>query len=75
MNYKKEEYNKEPVHYCKNCLSIAIKELKNSKVSVCLDCGNPYKDDEDPIDINEWEILYVKEYGTTFLQSGEELLD
>lgn len=74
MNYRKEEFNNEPVHYCKNCLSLAIKEIKDSKVSVCVDCGNIYKE-ADTINIDEWEMLYVKEYGKPFLQTGEELLE
>lgn len=72
MSYSKEEYNAEPVHYCKHCLSLNIKELNKSQIHVCGDCGNIHNDkDSDGISIDEWNVLYTKEYGRPFIRETE----
>ena len=64
----KEDYNNEPVHYCVNCLSLALKELDDIKVEICLECGNS---EFDSCSIDEWNKLFVKEYGKLFLDQNE----
>lgn len=64
MKYQREEYNAEPVHYCKNCLSLNIKEISNATLYVCGECGNVNIEEAN---INEWTELYTKEYGHSFL--------
>lgn len=66
MNLSKEDYNQEPVDYCAHCLSLNIKELNNSKMDVCGECGNV---DFLQTDINNWIEIYTKEYGEPFLSS------
>lgn len=64
----KEEYNNEPIHYCTSCLSIKIVELDDIKIGVCTECGNTHFKE---CHIDEWNKLYVKEYGGSFL--GEDV--
>jgi len=61
---KKQEYNKEPVFYCKNCLSLNIKELEDIKLDVCQECGNT---NIEVSELDYWNKLYVQQYGTVFL--------
>lgn len=48
------EYNQEPVFYCKSCLSLAVKELEEDSVDICIDCGRA---DIGVTDIFTWERL------------------
>lgn len=66
--YSRHEYNSEPVHYCTNCLSLNIKELSNSNLYACGECGNIHIEETD---INSWTELFNKEYGRYFLSSEE----
>lgn len=66
MKYTKEEYNAEEVHYCTNCLSLAIKQLDDIKLDVCQECGNTEWMIADNIDI--WNELYVTQYDKLFLE-------
>lgn len=68
MCYSKKEYQDEPVFYCVNCLSLKIKELNNSKLHVCLECGTP-KQEETSYD--EWNQLYVERYKRQFLSTED----
>lgn len=61
----KEEYNKEPVYFCANCLNLNIKELKDVHLDICQECGNT---DIKHSTIEEWNRLYVREYGRAFLE-------
>lgn len=70
--YSKDDYNSEPVHYCINCLSLNVKELSNSTLYVCGECGNVHTDETD---IETWTELYNKEYGRYFLSSEEAELE
>jgi len=66
MNYSKEEYNAEPVFYCTNCLSLAVKELNNVEgLYVCGECGNTHSEEAE--NIYTWDKLHIKEYGKSFL--------
>lgn len=61
----KEEYNREPVFFCSNCLSLNTKELDNVDLVVCQECGNT-DIQEDSLD--NWNKLYVDQYGSLFLE-------
>lgn len=61
---KKEEYNNEPVFYCKECLSLNIKELSGSGLQVCLECGTAVQEETK---IDEYERIYKERYGKKFL--------
>lgn len=72
MIYNKEDYNSVPVHYCKNCLSLNIKELNKSNLHVCGECGNVNTDETD---INDWTEMYTKEYGRPFLSEEDPIVE
>lgn len=59
-------YNDEPVYYCSNpsCLSLKIKNLDDIKLTICEDCGGT---DIKTTGIDEWNKMYVKEFGNLFL--------
>lgn len=62
----KDEYNKEPVFYCHNCLSLHVKELNGvPSLHVCHECGNT---DIEETDIESWNQLYVAQYGKLFIE-------
>lgn len=68
MLYTQTEYNNEPVHYCVNCLSLALKELNGIKdMWACRDCGTTKSQETN---INIWENLYRSQYKQDFL-TGE----
>lgn len=69
MIYNKDDYNSEPVHYCSNCLSLNIRELTNSKLDVCGECGNI--NIEEAKNIEQWNELFNKEYGRYFLSTEQ----
>lgn len=59
------QYNDEPVFYCKSCLSLRIK-------TVAVDLGLDYCDECSSTDIGqshieEWKKLYRERYGFDFL--------
>lgn len=54
-----DDYNNEPVYYCKNCLSLSIMELTDD-ISFCDRCGNT---EIGICHIDEWEKLYREKYG------------
>ena len=62
-----EDYNNEPVHYCKQCLSLKIKIVGG--FDFCDDCGST---SVDTAHIDDWDKLYQERYGETFLESGEK---
>lgn len=76
---KKQNYNNEPISYCKNCLSIRIKTVKfpetnegeNRDVDYCSLCS---KTDLGEVHVSEWEDMYQERYGKMFLteESNEE---
>ena len=64
----KEEYDKEPVFYCKQCLSLKVRRVVGIEEAVyCDDCGCT---DIEEADIKEWEALYKQKYGFTYLESN-----
>ena len=61
----KQDYNDIPVYYCINCLSLGIvKESESSRNSYCKECGST---EQNVTTIEDWEFLYEKEYGKSFL--------
>jgi hypothetical protein len=62
-----DDYNDEPVHYCKQCLSLKIKIVGG--FDFCDDCGST---DITTDHIDNWDKLYQERYGETFLESGEK---
>lgn len=61
---KIEDYNNEPVYYCKNCLSLRIMDL-NDKISFCDRCGST---EIGTCHIDEWKKLYKKKYGREYIK-------
>ena len=65
MSNSKQEYNEEPVFYCKNCLSLKVKTVQvDSNLDYCDECGST---DIEQISIEEWEDIYKNRYGTYYL--------
>jgi hypothetical protein len=63
------EFNEEPVFYCKSCLSLKVKTvLVDSGLDYCDDCGST---DVGQANIRDWENLYKERYGTYFLDKEE----
>ena len=63
-NLSPQEYDDEPVFYCKNCMSLRIKNI-GGILDYCDDCGST---DIGIINIHIWEKLYIKRYGIKFLK-------
>lgn len=62
-----DSFNDEPVHYCKNCLSLRIKTvIVGSDLDFCDECGST---DVDKTHIEEWEKLFRERYGFDFLHN------
>lgn len=61
---KKEEYNKEDVHYCKACLSLKIKIMDD--FDYCDECGSTNINNSN---IEHWKELYKLKYGKTYLKN------
>ena len=71
-----DDFNNVPVHYCKTCLGLGLKDVKfpnktetQSVVTYCISCGNT---DTDTAHIGLWEELYEEKYGKKFLDTNEE---
>lgn len=67
MASKKEEYNQEPVFYCKRCLSLKI--MTDQDMSYCDDCGNTEIRDTS---IEHWQHMYFLRYGKHYVEPREE---
>lgn len=59
---KEASYNKDPVYYCKCCLSLKIRALGDEEF--CEDCGAM---DIATTSIEEWEKMYEEKYGHKFI--------
>lgn len=65
MEDKREEYNKEPVFYCKHCLSLKVLSVYNMEdLDYCDECGAT---DIGKTTIEEWQKLYKNKYGVDYL--------
>lgn len=59
------EFNNEPVFYCKHCLSLKIKSVPGIEgLDYCDKCGAT---DIDKTDIYTWEQMYRKRFGFNHL--------
>lgn len=56
---KKEEFDKIPVYYCKQCLSLAIMNTEEDGIDYCNNC---YSADIGITDIYNWKELYKQKY-------------
>lgn len=62
---KQSEYNKEPIYYCKNCLSLRIRNIPLIDQSdYCDECGST---NIEQCTIEEWEELYINKFGHKYL--------
>lgn len=59
----KEDYNSEPVFYCKECLSLNIKSIAGTEF--CDECSST---DIGQCSIEEWEQMYLNKFGHKFLK-------
>jgi len=63
----KEEYNAEPVYYCRRCLSLRVLDVPCLDDSeYCDKCGST---DIAQCSIEEWEKMYIERYGHSFLNN------
>lgn len=61
----REEYNNVPVFYCKNCLSLKIRDIEHVDNSeYCDECGST---NIGSTNIEEWEALHKAKYRHKFL--------
>ena len=59
-------YNEEPVFYCKHCLSLRIRDIPVMTDSdYCDSCGAT---DIGECSIEEWENMYINRYGHRYLE-------
>ena len=69
-NEHKEEYNKEPVYYCKKCLSLKIGYVAVLDGSeYCEDC-NSTNIGKAPIE--EWDEMFFNRYGYHYLEEFKD---
>lgn len=70
VNTSKEQYNDEPVFYCKGCLSLKVKTVVvGSDLDFCDECGST---DIGQAHIDEWRRLYKERYGFDYLDKHLE---
>jgi hypothetical protein len=62
----KEDYNNEPVYYCKECLSLKIRTL--DVADYCDTCSST---EIGITDIFTWEKMYEQKYGKKFINYEE----
>jgi hypothetical protein len=61
---QKDEYNKEPVYYCKHCLSLNIRGVSEMDLDYCDDCGST---EIDNCLIEDWNNKYRERFGHNYL--------
>ena len=67
MEDKQNQYNEEPVFYCKSCLSLKIRDVPSMENSeFCDECSST---DIGQCSIEEWEEMYINRYGHRYLDS------
>ena len=67
--HKEEQpnYNQEPVFFCKNCLSLKIRNVVGIEDSdYCDECGST---EIEQASIEDWQEMYKSKYGHYFLES------
>lgn len=69
MGLTKEQYNSEPIFYCRNCLSLRVKTVGvTTGLDFCDECGST---DIEKTDIETWKELYRNKYGFDYLDKKE----
>ena len=64
---EKQNYNEEPIFYCKSCLSLKIRSVPNMEDSeFCDECSST---DIGQCSIEEWEKMYIERYGHRYLET------
>lgn len=64
----KEVYEEEPIHYCKQCLSLKVMRVAGMDDAVyCDECGST---DIGEADIKEWEALFEQRHGFKYLENN-----
>lgn len=63
MDIKENKYDKQPVFYCTDCLSLKILTTDDD-VDFCDKCGSI---DIKSTTIDEWEKLYKEKYHTSYI--------
>lgn len=63
-NLKKEDYNSEPVAYCRNCLSLRVMPV-DEELEYCDECSGT---NIDYTDIFTWEEMYKEKYGFYYIE-------
>lgn len=66
MEDLKNDYNSEPVYYCKRCLSLKIKDIGSEDTEYCEDCGSTNIETDN---IENWQELYKKRFGHYYLET------
>lgn len=67
MEDKQNQYNEEPVFYCKSCLSLKIRDVPSMENSeFCDECSST---DIGQCSIEEWEEMYINRYGHRYLDN------
>lgn len=64
----KEDYNDEPIHFCKDCLSIKIRFTRED-IDYCDTCGSV---DIGTIHVFDWIHFYIKKYEKPFLNLNKK---
>jgi len=73
---KQQEFNNEPICYCKSCLSIMVKTVKfpdteggkERDVDYCVPCGST---EIESSHVSEWEDMYEEKYGERFFTKNK----
>lgn len=68
VDNKHSIYNEDPVFYCKNCLSLKIRDAGLPDLLFCDDCSSA---DIQSTSIEDWEKLYKDKYGFKFLDKNK----
>ena len=62
-----EDYNQEPVYYCKHCLSLKIMRVADMEdAEYCDECGST---NIEQASIQEWEKRYKDKHGVSYLEN------
>lgn len=63
----KEDYNDDPVFFCKSCLSLKIKTVAiGSDLDYCDECGST---DIEQTHIEDWSKMYRERYGFNYINN------
>lgn len=64
------EYNDLPVYYCKDCLSLKIKNVREqADLCYCEDCGST---SIGTTHINDWESMFIEKYEEPFINKDKK---